>query len=91
MKLVNNKKPAGALHHLRHSLQGGEGAGLQLGEDLHTFWMRFQRKTFIFISENTFKGFGEMHQKLVLPEHLRQKPQRLSVAPIEQSGSEGVL
>ena len=75
MKLVNNKKPAGALHHLRHSLQGGEGAGLQLGEDLKTFRMKFPAKM---ISKRP-------------PEHLQRKPQRLLVAEIEQSGSEEVL
>ena len=75
MKLVNNKKPAGALHHLRHSLQGGEGAGLQLGEDLKTFWIKFPAKM---ISKRP-------------PEDLQRKPQRLLVAEIEQSGSEEVL
>ena len=89
--LSNLWKPAGALDHLSDGLQGREGASLQLGEHLHTFWMRFQWKTFIFISENTFKGFQEICQKLVLPEHLQRKPQRLSVAAIEQSESEGVL
>ena len=34
IELVHNKKPAGALHNLHHGLQGGEGAGVQLGEDL---------------------------------------------------------
>ena len=75
MKLVHNKKPAGAVHHLRHSLQGGEGAGLQLGEDLKTFRMKFPAKM---ISKRP-------------PEHLQRKPQRLLVAEIEQSGSEEVL
>ena len=54
MKLVHNKKPAGAVHHLRHSLQGGEGAGLQLGEDLKIFRMKFPARKLIFISENSF-------------------------------------